>query len=128
MAQQVVSECKRGNPCWAIVFTKSGYKSDYCAVGDTGDNAGDRQQEASVREQNVIIHCRVKVHTSWDRIGVSIRHCQVFQNVKPALHGNYRPDNVIPVRNQKSREKIFAMGVIKDFWKTSKEKDSHNRS
>ena len=39
MAQQVVSECKRGNPCWAIVFTKSGYKSDYCAVEDTGGNA-----------------------------------------------------------------------------------------
>ena len=81
-------------------------------------------------------HCRgarrytsqAKVRTNWDGIGVSIRHCQVFQNVKPALHDNHRPDNVIPVRNQKSRRKIFAMGVIKDFWKTSKEKDSHSKS
>lgn len=84
-------------------------------------------------------HCRgtrrytsqAKVHTSWGGIGVSIRHCQIFQNVMPALHDNHRPDNVISGRNRKSRgrsscdegEKTFGESV-----KICKEKDSHNRS
>ena len=38
MAQQAVSKCKRKSLLGRL-FTRSGYKSDYCAVGDTGGNA-----------------------------------------------------------------------------------------
>lgn len=63
---------------------------------------GSRNLESSVGniagEQDVKHH-QAKVHAIWNRTGISIRYYQVFQNVKFALHGNRRPDNVIPGRN-----------------------------